>query len=298
MRAMAIQDYGGPDVIAAVDLPMPEPAPDEVLVRIRAVGVNPADWKWRSGMFAAQAPIRFPHVLGYDIAGEVVHGAGFSPGDRVAAMLDPFVKGGYAEYVAVAADRLAPIPHRLSFDAAAACPTAGLTGTQMVEALETGTADTLLVTGATGAVGRFVLLAARRRGIRTVAAVRRHQIAEALALGSDRAIDISADWQGPGLDHLIDTVGGAQAGQLCRHVRPGGTILTAATTPIEAEALPVAPHFFTIQPSGADLQRLFDLMLEEKFEVPIVQILPLAEAGRAQHLVEQGGLGGKIILRP
>jgi len=298
MRAVAIRNYGGPEVLEAVEMPMPDVAVGEVLVRVRAAAVNPADWKWRTGMFAAQLPVRFPHILGYDIAGEIVSGPRFSRGARVAAMLNPITKGGYAEYAAVPWRQIACIPDRVTFESAAALPTAGLTGTQMIEALATKAGDVVMITGATGAVGRFALLAARRLSIRTIAAVRHSQIAEALCLGADEAIDLSSDWPGEPLDHVVDTIGGPLVGRLCRHLRPAGTILTAATTPIDCTGLHVTPGFFAVQPSGEMLQRLLDLVAETDFAVPIAKVLPLAEAARAHRLVERGGTGGKIILRP
>lgn len=298
MRAMIIRDYGGPEMLEPAELPMPEPREGELLVRVLAIAVNPADGKWRSGMFAAHAPIRFPHVLGYDIAGQVVSGPGFARGARVAAMLDPLTKGGYAQYAAIPAGQVAAVPDGMAIETAAALPTAGLTGLQMVEALSTLPDEVLLVTGAVGAVGRFAMLAARRRGTRVIAAVRASQIAEALALGADHAVDISAEWEGGQFDHVLDTLGGPQVGRLCRHLRPEGTILTAATTTIEGAGPAAMPVIFAVQPSGPDLRRVFAMVAEANLPVPVAQVLPLAEAGRAQQLVEQGGTGGKIILRP
>ena len=133
MKAIVIHRYGGPEVLELADLPAPHPQAGEVLVRIAAAAVNPADGKWRAGMFQSFAPIGFPHILGYDVAGEVIGGEGFAPGTRVFGMLDPFHKGGYAEQVAVSSGTLAEIPEGMDFPTAAAIPTAGLTGLQMVD---------------------------------------------------------------------------------------------------------------------------------------------------------------------
>jgi len=300
MKAIIINSYGGPDVLELVDIAAPQPEPGDVLVRVAAAAVNPADGKWRSGMFDAFTPIRFPHVLGYDIAGEVVSGEGFAPGAHVFGMLDPFTKGGYAELVAVSADKLALVPDGVDMPTAAAVPTAGLTGLQMVEkGLDLQPRQSLLLTGALGAVGRFALFAAKARGAHVIAAVRATHRDAVLALGADAVIALGEeDWTGMPFDHVIDTIGGEAVGRLCRNLKPGGRLLTAATTPIPTEGLPCAPEFFAVTPSGSDAARLAAAVAEGRIAVPIAQILPLDRAADAQRMVEAGGLDGKIILTP
>lgn len=300
MRAIVINGYGGPEVLESAELSRPVPGPGEVLVRVRAVAVNPADGKWRAGMFASFMPVGFPHILGYDVAGEVAGGEGFAEGARVFGMLDPQTKGGYAEYVVVSAGQLAAIPDGMDFPTAAAIPTAGLTGTQMVEkGLDVQPGTRLLITGAAGAVGRFAVHAAKARGAHVIAAVRDSQREAALALGADETVVLGGkEWGGQPFDHVLDTVGGADVGRLCRHLAPGGRILTAATTPIEVEGLAAAPEFFAVQPNGADAARLAEAVAAGKVEVPIARVLPLSEAAEGQRLVDRGGTGGKIILTP
>ncbi|AEG51157.1 NADPH:quinone reductase [Sphingobium chlorophenolicum L-1] len=298
MKAIVINRHGGPEVLEPADLPPPRPQPGEVLVRVAAAAVNPADGKWRAGMFESFAPVGFPHILGYDVAGEVVGGEGFAPGERVFGMLDPFRKGGYAEMVAVAADHLAGVPDGLDLPTAAAIPTAGLTGLQMVErGLDLQAGQRLLLTGAMGAVGRFALFAAKERGVDVIAAVRAAHRDAVRALGADQVIALGdEDWNGAPFDHVIDTVGGAAVGALCRHLRRGGRLLTAATTPIPGDGLPAVPEFFAVIPSGPDAARLAAAVAAGKVAVPIARILPLDQAAEAQRLVEAGGLNGKVIL--
>lgn len=300
MKAMVINGYGGPEAIVAAEMPVPRPGAGEVLVRIRAAAVNPADGKWRDGMFASFAPVAFPHVLGYDVAGEVEAGEGFAPGTRVAGMLDPFVKGGYAEYVAGPAANFCAIPDGLAFETAAAIPTAGLTGTQLAEqSLDVQPGQTVLVTGAIGAVGRFAVRAVLGRGGRVVAAVRAAQAAEARALGVADVIALEQpEWAGPPFDGVLDTVGGEAVGQLCRHLAPGGRIITAATTPIPAEGLAAQPEFIAVQPSGSQLAALCEAVAAGEIAVPVAVVLPLSEAAEAQQLTARGGLGGKVVLKP
>lgn len=297
MKAIVINGYGGIEKLELADIHTPSTGVGETLVRVRATAVNPADLKWRAGMFADHRPLEFPHVLGNDVAGEVVEGQDFPIGSRVAAKL---FRGGYAEYAVVPSDLIALIPDGLDLNCAAAVATGGLTGFQMVEqAVDIRPDERVLVTGALGAVGRAVLYAAKRRGAYVVAAVRAAQRAQALALGADEAValDDAVPTGGP-FDDVIDTVGGADVARLCRHLKPGGRIVTASTTPIEGEDMPVPVEFFAVRPSGVDLRGVLEAAATGKFDVPIAHILPLAEAARAHELLERGGLGGKIVLLP
>lgn len=107
----------------------PVAADGEMLIRVRAIGVNPADSKWRSGMFQSIAPVPMPHIGGYDVAGEEVSGGNLPAGTRVAAMVDTFWSGAYAELTVVGPERIAPLPDSMDFATAAALPTPGLTDT-------------------------------------------------------------------------------------------------------------------------------------------------------------------------
>lgn len=300
MRAVVMRRYGGPEVLELVDWPRPEPKPGELLIEVRAAAVNPADGKWRAGMFADLVPITFPHVLGYDVAGVVVAGEGLASGTPVVAMLDHIVKGGYADHVAVPADRVVPLPDAVSMETAAALPTAGLTGLQLVErGIDGREGQRLLLTGAVGAVGRVALHAAKRRGLHVVAAVRAAQGAEALALGADEVIMLDAS-SAPAdvFDHVIDTVGGSDVARLCRGLRPGGRIVTAATTPIDPTGLAAVPEFYAVKPDTDGLARLIEAVAAGDLTVPVARVMPLVEAGEAQRLTDAGGLGGKVVLIP
>lgn len=304
MKVIQFTEYGDAAVLHAAEVPMPEPGADDVRLRVRAAAVNPADGKWRQGMFQTFAPVPFPHVVGYDVAGTVdavgAAVAGFAPGYRVFAMLNPFTKGGYAEYAIVPAGSLVGIPDGVDFATAAAIPTAGLTGVQMAEEhANAKDGQVILITGATGAVGRFALQAALSRGARVVAAVRGSQVEEARALGAQEVVVLGrGDWTGPAFDQVIDTVGGAAVAELCRSLAPGGGIFTAATTPIDPDGLASAPVFVTVHNDPGRLARLIHDVAGGASRVPIALRLPLDRAQEAQTLVETGGTGGKIILEP
>lgn len=304
MKVVQFSQYGAPEVLHLAEAPMPEPGAGEARIRIVAAAVNPADPKWRQGMFQSFAPVPLPHVVGYDVAGEVdavgPGVAGLALGERVMVMLNAGTKGGYAEYAVAPADTFVKLPAGLEFAAAAAIPTAGLTGVQMVEEhADAKAGDLLLITGATGAVGRFALHAALGRKAKVIAAVRASQADEARALGaSDVVVLGEQEWTGPAFTHVIDTVGGAAVAELCHHLQPGGSIFTASTTPVPAEGLSTEPIFVMVH---SDPARLADLAADVSaglLPVPIALRLPLSDAAEAHRLVEAGGQGGKIILEP
>lgn len=302
MRAVVFDRYGDPCVLREARVPMPTLRPGGVLIRVRAIGVNPADGKWRSGMFAGVRPLRLPHVGGYDIAGEVVSADAdwLAPGMRVVAMLDALTQGAYADYAVADRSSVAAIPDRLSFERAAALPTPGLTGIQMIEEqLDVQPGHRVLLTGATGAVGRFALQAALGRSATVVAAVRDRHVSTARALGATQTIVLGQQSSmGAPFDHVADTVGGAAVADLCRHVHPAGRIRTVATTPIQPDGLPVPPIFFGVRPDARQLDRLAVAVADGSVAVEIADCLPLVEAAEAQRRLEAGRGGGKIILIP
>lgn len=298
MKAILIDDYGDAGRLHLGEAPMPAIGPDDVLVRVAASAVNPADWKWRAGMFERTTRFDFPHILGYDVAGTVVGGTALAEGTRVVVMLDPIRQGGYAEYVAGAPNRTAVLPDHLDFARAAAIPTAGLTGAQLVEeSLDVPAGARLLVTGATGAVGRFVVHAAKARGAIVIGAVRASARAEALAMGVDEVIGFDDETAAP-VDIVADTVGGAVSAALFRRIAAHAVIHTVATDPIPAEGLAAPPLFFAVHADADRLAMLARAVADGALAVPIARAMPFAEAAEAHRLAEAGGLGGKVILTP
>jgi NADPH2:quinone reductase len=300
MKAVLFDRYGGPEVLRLAEAPAPLPLPGEMLIRVRATGVNPADGKWRSGMFDAIAPIGFPHVGGYDVAGEVLEGDGLPAGTRVVAMVDSFRAGAYAEMTVATADRVAILPDPLDFATGAALPTPGLTGVQLIEeALDVQPGQRVLVTGATGAVGRFAVHAAKARGAIVIAAVRAAARETALKMGVDEVIILDGgDYAGAPFDRIADTIGGGVVAPLCRRAASGAIIRTAATQPIPADGVPVEISFFMVHPDAARLERIARAVAAGEIAVAIADRLPLGQAADAQRRVDAGSTGGKIVLEP
>src|SRR5215218_5500598 len=175
MRAMVIDEWGGREAIREAEVEPPPLAPDGVLVRVHAAGVNPVDTKVRGGYMAEKLPFHFPLILGWDVAG-VVERSGpavtsFRPGDEVYGYLrrHHLQYGTYAEYATATDTFFAPKPPSLSFEEAAAIPLAGLTAHQSLEAAGVRGGETLLVAGGAGGVGHFALQLAAARAARVIA---------------------------------------------------------------------------------------------------------------------------------
>jgi NADPH:quinone reductase-like Zn-dependent oxidoreductase len=302
MRAVKFDNYGGLDALHLTEVETPKPGPGQFRLRVVAAGVNPADGKWRSGMFKDFIPIPLPHIPGYDVAGlvdEVGPGVdGFKKGDRVAALLGNTTHGGYAEYAICEAAASSKVPEGIDLVVAAALPVASLTAAQMIEEhIKPSKGETILITGALGAVGRFLVHEAKKQGLKVIAAVRPAHAAEAKQIGASETIPLEG---GPRMtfDHVADTIGGPAVAILCRTVKAGGRICTAATDPIDPAGLPATPTMVFLHQDGPRLAQVIKEVATGTVPVPIARRMPLAAAAEAQKLVAAGGLGGKIILEP
>jgi len=301
MQAVVLDDYGPPEALHLAEVDEPEPGSGEIKLAVAAAAINPADVKWRGGMLRQFSELDFPQVLGYDVAG-VVCAAGrgvtdFAPGDRVAGMLDHRLKGGYAQYAVVSTAPCARLPDRFDLALAAAIPTPGHTGVQLIERhVDPMPGQRVLVTGACGAVGRFAVYAALRMGVQVVAGVRATQRGLAAELGVDEVIVIGEDYRGAPFDHVADAVGGPDVAALCRHLRAGGRIRTVATTPIDPAGLNSVPEFIALEADAQELARLVTAVANGEVHYAVARRLPPSQAAEAHRLMEAGGLPGKIVL--
>lgn len=302
MKAVVLHEYGGPSKLHYEDFRDPQPGPGEVRVRVLAVSVNPVDWKMRSGEAKERFPVEFPGILGRDVAGVVEslgEGVeGFHEGERVFAL----AHRTYAELCIVKASELAHLPEGLEITLAGAVPLVALTGDQLIrDATEVKAGETILLTGATGSVGRCALFAAREIGARVIAGVRRKQKEEALDLGALAAIDLDDPHELASLgfvDSVADTVGGKLGPALLAKVKPGGVYGTLLGPPQGASLHPLARiKPMTAQPNPQTVAHYGQAIRDGKLKLPVEQVLPLSEAASAQTRAEKGGVG-KIILVP
>lgn len=299
MKAVVLTGYGDTDKLEVRELPEPKAAPGELKVRMVGAGVNPVDWKMRSGALQAMMPLTLPAVLGRDVSGEVVEvGWGvthFSVGSRVMGL----VMGAYADFVVAPSDAWADVPAKMDLADAAALPLVLLTGAQLVEeSIQPREGDQMLVTGALGSVGRVAVFAAKARGAMVWAGVHGAQRAEAAKLGAHGvvALDDDADLANlPPLDSIADTVGGATIAKLLVHVKPGGLIASVVGEPDGAKERGLRVQGMLAHTDPKRLAELAIAVAEGRLTIPITRRLPLSEAGKAQELAAHHP-GGKILL--
>jgi NADPH:quinone reductase-like Zn-dependent oxidoreductase len=299
MKAIVVHQYGGPEVLKFEEYPDPVPGPGEVLVRVAATSVNPMDYKRRAGLLKHFYPIRFPGLIGVDIAGTVVKigpgVAGFSVGDQVFSM----AANTYAELCVVSAASLTKIPKGLDLIQAAALPLVTTTGNQLISATGIKAGQTVLVVGAAGNVGRSAVFTAKQRGATVIGGVLKTQMDEAKTVGADQTLatdDDTAIANLPMLDVVADTVNGKTAEKLIAKVKPGGVFASVLGAPRNAGKYPtvkVVPVVAT--PDAKTLQFMAEAVRDGKLVIPISQKLPLREAAEAQAEAEKGGVG-KILL--
>jgi NADPH:quinone reductase-like Zn-dependent oxidoreductase len=299
MKAVVVHKYGGPEVLKFEDYPDPVPGAGEVLVRVAAASVNPLDYKRRAGLTDDYYPIHFPGLIGVDMAGTVVkigpEVEGFSVGDQVFSMAD----NTYAELCVVSAAILAKVPKGLDLIQAAALPLVTITGYQLLSATGIKAAQTVLVAGAVGNVGRSAVFTAKERGATVIAGVLKRQVDEARTAGADQAVatdDDTAIANLPPLDAVADTVDGRTAEKLIAKVKPGGVFATVLRAPQNAAKYPVvkmAPVFSKFD--RKTLEFMAEAVRDGKLVIPISETLPLRQAAEAQAAAEKG-VAGKILL--
>ena len=299
MKAVVLHEYGPPKNLKYENFHDPKPGKGEVLVRVHAIGVNPIDWKVRSGAMKDIFPTPFPAILGYDIAGvvsELGEGVtGFGLGDRVFARTG----GAYAELAVVKAEELAKIPEKVEFTTAAGLPVISTTADQLIrEQAGVKAGQTILLTGASGSVGRLALYCALEQGAKVIAGVRKKHMDEALALGATKAVDIGDDSAITALgvvDAVADTLGGALASKLMARIKPGGVYASVVGPPQNA-APRIQIKAFGSHADAAAMRRYAEAIRDGKLTLPIDVVLPLEEAAEAHEKGERGGVG-KIVLR-
>jgi NADPH:quinone reductase-like Zn-dependent oxidoreductase len=299
MKAVLLTAYGDVDKLELRDLPDPKAGPNEIKVRMAGAGINPIDWKIRSGARKAAMPVEFPTIPGRDASGEVVEvGAGVTT-FKVGARVMGVVRGGYAEFVIAPAGIWAEVPAKMDLVEAGALPLVLTTGGQLIEeALKPKQGDTVLVTGAAGGVGRTAVFVAKARGATVWAGILRSQKASAMQLGADHIVALDDDnevGELPKLDGIADTVGGETIKKLFDHMKRGGTIASVVGEPEGAKERGLAVSAIVSHPDAKLLGALARAVADEKLVIPIARKLPLAEAGAAQKLAEKGA-GGKVIL--
>jgi len=313
MRAIAIDRFGGPEVLTMHTLPVPVPGASEVLIAVHTAEVGGWDADMRGGWSMSGKKPRFPLVLGGGGSGTVAAVGSrvrrFKIGDPVYAYAWDNPKGGfYAEYVAAPAETAAPVPAPLDLAQAGAIPIAALTAIQGIDdALHLKKGERLIILGASGGLGVFAIQFAKLRGARVLAiASGADGVALARKLGADAAIDgrdgevAGAAWAfaPDGVDAMLAFTGGKTLTQCLDTLRHDGRLAYPnGIEPVPKKRRGIRTKSYDGIAGRAQWERLARAITAARLQVPIAAEFALAEAARAHERLAQGHILGKIVLR-
>jgi NADPH:quinone reductase-like Zn-dependent oxidoreductase len=302
MRAIVVENFGGPEVLRVRDVPLPQPGPGEVFVRVVSAGVGPWDAAKRKGLLGGEPPF----VPGFECAGTVVgrtgDEAGFHDGEPVYGYIG--YEGGYGEYVACPADRLAPLPMALSLDEAGAAPVNLLTadaGVRDVLAVRAG--QTVLVTAAAGGLGHLAAQLAVHAGARVIATASRDHHDFVHKLGVGQVVDhhdpdwprLVRDMSAGGVDSALSCVSATTAGAAAA-TRDGGVVATPAHGGDAPDDGRVRVQHYNGPLDGRRLIRLAPAIDNGRVALVVSARFDLDDAAAAHRQIDQGHTRGKIVL--
>ena len=306
MKAVRFDEYGPASVLHVSDVPIPAAGPGQVLIRVKAAGINPGEAKIRDGSLHERWPATFPSGQGSDFAGVVER---LGPGVTAAAEGDDVIgwvdtRSSQAEYLVAEQGNLAPRPSGLPWEVAGAIPVAGFTAWAMVRAVDLKPGDTVVVSGAAGGVGSLAVQLARRAGATVIGLagpsnhdwLKRHDVIP-VAYGDGVADRIRN--AGPGrIDAFLDTFGGD-------YVELALNDLGVSKDRINTVVRFDAPAKYGVKAEGnaagasaATLEELARLIAAKELELPIARTYPLAEVATAYAQLAKGHIRGKIVLIP
>ena len=305
MKAIVAHEYGGPNVLKYEDAPRPEPKENEVLVRVIACGVNPADPLIVSGKYAQQFGTHLPLIPGYDVAG-VVEKTGakvtkLKVGDGVYGYA--LFGGGWAEYAVLAEGEAAIKPKSLTYVEAAAVPLAALTAWQaLIDAAKLSAGQTALIHGGSGGVGSFAIQIAKARSARVIATASTANQDLLKQLGADVAIDYTKtkfEDVAKDVDVVLDPVGRDTLARSYAVVKKGGFIATLVSRPGQAELDKHGIRGASIysHPDSNELTEITKLIEAKKIKPIVTQVVPLHEAAKAEEQAETHHTRGKIVIK-
>jgi alcohol dehydrogenase len=332
MRAYVLERYGGPEGARLMDVPAPQPRPGDILVKVRAAGLNPVDFKFRKGMLRVIHRPRLPFVLGNELAGEVVAVGGgvkrFKVGDRVFARVAKERAGAFAEQACVDEDHAALMPRDLDFTAAAAVPLAGLTALQALrDELGVKPGQKVFISGGAGGVGTFAIQIAKWLGAHVTTTASKRGEALVRSLGCDEVIDYtsqSISEAGRRFDAGFDLIGGKTLDQMFEIMKPGSRIVSVGALPEPQTAIKdlgdrrvlaalfwmisygirsrarragVSYRYLFMHPSGSDLAQLAELISRGTLKVTVDKTYPFADIADALAYLEGGRAKGKVVVR-
>ena len=303
--AIRIHEFGDSSVLSVDEVPIPEPGPGELLVRVHAAGVNPVDYKIRKGGYPAVSEDALPYTMGREVSG-VVEAVGegvdsFTQGAAIHAMLGQG-RGGYARHAIVMPAEAAAVPQNLSHIEAAAVPLAALTAWQgMIDHGGLSEGQTVLIHGGAGGVGHFAVQIAKARGAQVVTTAGAEDAEMLRELGADRMIDYRSerfeDVAGE-VDLVFDLIGGETQDRSWGVLKQGGTMVSTLEEPSadKAQAEGASTARFLVQPNGIQLAEIGRLIVAGRLRPVVSRTFPLDGAAAAQDGLEHEHSRGKIVL--
>lgn len=313
MKAMVLKGFGGIDNLEIEEIPVPQIKPDEVLVQVKAIGIDQIDLKTREGGgMATKLCEEHPMILGWDIAGVVVKTGEqvqeLKEGDPVFGTVRfPGCGNAYAEYVAAPASQLAVKPGNLSFEEAAGATQSPLTAWQaLMETGHIGPGDKVLIHGAAGGVGNYAVQIAKAAGAYVIGTASAKDRDFVMGLGANECIDYHTQKFEEivyDVDFILDTIGGENFVRSLKVLKPGGTIVLLPSNRKE-EALKVAreqhiEHFYPLlmHSSGANMVEIAGMLADGKMKVYLFKVFPFDRIPEAHKAMAEGGHPGKIVVK-
>jgi NADPH:quinone reductase-like Zn-dependent oxidoreductase len=331
MRAYVLKHYGGPEGSLLMDVPAPTPRPRDILVEVRAAGLNPVDFKFRQGKLRAILRPKLPFVLGNELAGEVIAVGSnvkrFRVGDRVFARVAKDRAGAFADQACVDEDDAAQMPRNLDFTAAAAVPLAGLTALQALrDELRVEPGQKVFISGGAGGVGTFAIQIAKWLGAHVTTTASKRGEALVRSLGCDEVIDYTVQnisSEEGRFDAGFDLIGGKTLEQMFEIMKPGTKIVSVAALPEPQTAIRdlggrralsaifwlisygirsrarragISYRYLFMHPSGSDLALLAELIEQGKLKATVDRTYPMAKITEALDYVESGRAKGKVVV--
>lgn len=315
MKAVYYEQHGGPEVLQVGELPVPEPGPDQVLVKVAAAAVNPIDRRLRGGELQEYIQRTFPVVPGWDFSGRIeqvgVNVSGWAPGDEVMGLAFTWAiqHGTYAEYVPVDVSAIAAKPESIPFHEAAALPLVSLTAWQsLAEYGEVQAGQNVLIQAGAGGVGSAAIPMAKHLGATVYTTCSGRNAEYVKSRGADFAIDYATEDYvqylknavPDGLDLVLEALITDEAVRSAIHLaRPGGTVVYMNNEPPdmpEIEAKQIKTQFLHHRADGAMLAELAGLYAGGSLPLPPVDVRDLTEAADAHAVSEAGHTQGKVVL--
>ncbi len=308
MKAAQIGEYGDQGVLKTVaDAPKPAPTAGQVLVAVRAAGVNPFDWKLRAGYMQQAIHLPFPATLGGDVAGVVTEVGsdvtGFTVGDEVYGMADAAGgHGSFAEFTPVVASQLALKPQGVDFTVAAAVPlAAGSAHQALVDHMRLQAGQKILIHGGAGGIGSFAIQLAKHLGAHVATTAAGHDAEFVQELGADEVIDYATqefEKLIKNYDAVYDTVGGATNAKSYQVLRPGG-VLVAMVEPENREQAARYNIRYVAQGTRVNSERLVELgrlVQQGVLKAYVDKTFPLEKAAEALAYLQSTKHHGKVVI--